>query len=195
VCAEADYVLIEPVNSYTFVDNVFQNLADFGLELESFLEVYATTFAYPANVTAIETELLSSNEHITTNAFVNAQKDGNKRLRRSSKERAHPPNTHVHLNKPQSSSAVSASVITTADLPIISWGSTDSLANEQVFAWFTALNECYTSAFNNSVVNNLGATGFLELVAADCYNDGYAYVYASPYSVYNVSIFTGSLLV
>jgi hypothetical protein len=44
-------VVVEPINSYTFVNTVFKNLASFGLELESYLNVYSTAFTYAANST------------------------------------------------------------------------------------------------------------------------------------------------
>lgn len=63
-----------------------------------------------------------------------------------------------------------------------------SSSHADVLAWFTALDACYNSNFNAVLQSGAGAQAFLTSIR-DCYGS-YAYVFASPVAVYNVSRWT-----
>ena len=59
----------------------------------------------------------------------------------------------------------------------------------KVSKWYKSLGICYRNAFQKVAMakKNDGASYFLTLIPT-CYNGTYAYVYASPTSVYNISL-------
>lgn len=65
---------------------------------------------------------------------------------------------------------------------VVSWNT--AVANPAVVSWFKELDSCYSDIFQQTKDNGQGALFFLNALK-DCYQD-FAYVYASPNSVYNV---------
>lgn len=61
-----------------------------------------------------------------------------------------------------------------------------SSSHADVLAWFTALDACYNSNFNAVLQSGAGAQAFLTNIR-DCYGS-YAYVFASPVAVYNLTL-------
>ena len=53
VQADSGVVLTEPFDSHTFVNDMLQQLADYGCKVETFLQVYASSFTYHTLATPI----------------------------------------------------------------------------------------------------------------------------------------------
>lgn len=179
--SESSYVTVTAVDSYTFVNAVFQNLANFGLDLEAFLDVYASAFVYAVNDTAT-----AAASDVLTDFSVQSepQQKTHVKVHTAANTQLRPQRQQTH----RSPRLVSWSPL----LSSLSTSSTDDdasnvLAPTDVFQWYSALIDCYTAAFDDVVVSGDGATAFLELIT-QCYanNGGYAYIYAGPQSVYNV---------
>jgi hypothetical protein len=58
--------------------------------------------------------------------------------------------------------------------------------NVDVLQWYSALSQCYSTMFNNIVQPGDGAQVFLQEIK-NCYGS-YAYVFASPSTVYNITL-------
>eukprot|EP01038_Epipyxis_sp_PR26KG_P007787 gene7787-10578_t len=119
-------LLVTPTSSFTFLDIMVSQLASYGCDLQSFLQIYASAFNYLSN------------------------------------------KPKLNLNT-----------------QVVSWSSSGTV-NSQVYQWFSDLNDCYTTVFDETVTNGEGAEYFLQAVQK-CYSHT-AYVYKSSTSVYNISL-------
>ena len=77
--------------------------------------------------------------------------------------------------------------------PVVSWA-LGGAANEEVYQWYQRVERCLAQSMARQEDYSVTSTAFILGILQPCYNTSYAYVYKSPSSVYNITLFNASLV-